>query len=293
LPGVFSNVANKFLLEGYNNVESVWRKICSIRTVNDFKTITSYRLTGDMKYEQVSPDGELKHGKLGEESYTIAAETYGKIFGLTRKDIINDDLGAFNTIRQRLGRGGALKLNEVFWKEFLDNAAFFAAGNNNYISGADSALSSAGLSKGVLTFRKIVDADNNPMGTEPKILLVPPELSTTAEEIYRSTTVNTGGSSASDKVPNANIHAGRYEPLASSYLSNANFTGYSALAWYLLADPADMPVIEVAFLNGQESPTVESAEADFSKLGVEFRGYHDFGVAKKEFRGGIKSKGGA
>jgi hypothetical protein len=35
-------------------------------------------------------------------------------------------------------------------------------------------------------------------------------------------------------------------------------------AWYLLADPQVLPVIEVAFLNGQEQPSIEEAQADFS-----------------------------
>lgn len=47
----------------------------------------------------------------------------------------------------------------------------------------------------------------------------------------------------------------------------------------------------MAFLNGQESPMIETAEVDFQVLGVQMRGYHDFGVALQEPRGGVKSKG--
>jgi hypothetical protein len=47
----------------------------------------------------------------------------------------------------------------------------------------------------------------------------------------------------------------------------------------------------VAFLNGQEAPTIESAEADFNVLGVQMRGYHDFGVNLQDNRGGVKSAG--
>jgi hypothetical protein len=54
-----------------------------------------------------------------------------------------------------------------------------------------------------------------------------------------------------------------------------------------------MPVIESVFLNGQQTPTVEAADADFDTLGIQMRGYHDFGVAKQEYRGGIRSKGAA
>ena len=76
-------------------------------------------------------------------------------------------------------------------------------------------------------------------------------------------------------------------------LHNAAYTGNSSKAWYLLADPNDLPVIEVAFLNGQESPTIETADADFNVLGVQMRGYHDFGVALQDPRGGVKAKGEA
>ena len=47
----------------------------------------------------------------------------------------------------------------------------------------------------------------------------------------------------------------------------------------------------MAFLNGQESPTIETAEADFNQLGIKMRGYHDFGCALQDPRGGLKSKG--
>jgi hypothetical protein len=35
------------------------------------------------------------------------------------------------------------------------------------------------------------------------------------------------------------------------------------------------------------------AEADFNQLGVQFRGYHDFGVDFAEWLAGIKAKGEA
>ncbi|MEX0654867.1 MAG: hypothetical protein WD534_12580 [Phycisphaeraceae bacterium] len=65
--GILSNVANKFLLDGFFSVERTWRNICSVRNVSDFKTVTSYRLIGTDQYEQVAPGGELKHGTLGED----------------------------------------------------------------------------------------------------------------------------------------------------------------------------------------------------------------------------------
>lgn len=291
--GILSNTANKFIRVGFDSVESSWMDIAATRPVTDFKQITTYTLTGDMQYEQVGPDGELKHAKAGEETYTNQADTYGKIFSLTRKDMLNDDLGAVSQVRRRLGRGAALKLNDVFWTEFLDDATFFASGNNNYFDGASSTLQSSSLQTAVQKFRDQTDPDGKPLGVEPAILLVPTALEVDADELYVSTTNNTGGSSTKAKVPNRNTFAGKYRPVVSSYIGNSSYTGSSTTAWYLLADPNDMPVIEVAFLNGRQRPTVESTDANFNTLGIQFRGYHDFGVNKQEHRGGVKSKGAA
>jgi hypothetical protein len=287
--GILSNVANKFLLEGFFSVERVWRSICAVRNVSDFKTVTSYRLVGKDQYEQVAPGGELKQGTLGEETYTNKADTYGLMLSIDRRDIINDDLGAITTVPRKLGRGSGLKINDVFWTAFLNNAAFFSAGNKNFISGADTALGIDGLTKGEVAFMDLVDSDGKPTGVMPAILLVPTALSAMGTQLYKS--VELRDTTANTKFPVANPHQGKFRIEVSRYLSNALYTGNSAKAWYLLADPSDLPVIEMAFLNGQEAPTVETSDADFNMLGIRMRGYHDFGVNLQDPRGGVKSKG--
>lgn len=291
LPGILSNVANKFLVTGFNAVESSWRQITSIRSVRDFKATTSYSLTGGMVYEKIGAGGEIQHATVGELSYSNQADTYGRMFAITRKHIINDDLGALTEIPMKLGRGAALKLNDVFWTEFLDNSSFFTTGHANLASGASSALSSDGLKAAQLKFRKMTDADGLPTGILPRVLLVPSELEITADELMTSYVVNTGGSSTTDKVPNRNVWSNKYQVVTSTYLSNASYTGYSTTGWYLIADPAALPVVETAFLNGRQEPVVETAEADFDVLGIQLRGYYDFGVAKQEYRAGVKFAG--
>ncbi len=97
--------------------------------------------------------------------------------------------------------------------------------------------------------------------------------------------------SAANKYPTFNIHQGKYRLEMSRFLDNPKIPGGSAKAWYLLAEPADLAAIEVVFLNGQESPTIESTDADFSTLGIQLRGYHDFGVAKQDPRAAVKAAG--
>jgi hypothetical protein len=289
--GILSNVANKFLLEGFFSVERTWRNICAVRNVSDFKTVTSYRLIGKDQYELVAPGGELKHGTLGNEQYTNKADTYGLVLSIDRQDIINDDLGAITTVPRKLGRGSGLKINDVFWTTFLNNAAFFTVGNKNYLTGADTALSIDGLTKAEVAFMDQTDSDGKPIGIMPAIALVPTALSAIGSQLYKSLELR--DTTANAKFPIANPHQGKFRVEVSRYLANAQYAGNSAKAWYLLAEPTDLPVIEVAFLNGQESPTIETADADFNQLGVQMRGYHDFGVALQDPRGGVKSKGEA
>lgn len=291
LPNILSNVANKFLLDGFMFTEQAWRKIAAIRNVSDFKAVTSYRLSGGFEYDEVGGDGELKHGKLGEDTFSNQAKTYGKMFSITRQSIINDDLGALTDVPKRIGRGAGLKLNKVFWLCFLDNASFFTAARGNYDDGSDTALGYDAITLAEVLFLNQTDPDGNPVAIAPRTLLVPPALKSAADTLMKSMEIR--DNTANSKTPTQNIHVGKYDVASSVYLSNSTMSGYSTTGWYLLADPNDVPVIEVAFLNGKQEPTVESADADFNTLGIQMRGYHDFGVAKQEYRGGVKMKGTA
>lgn len=287
LPGILSNTANKFLLKGFNAVENTWRSVAAVRSVRDFKQVSSYSLTGGFDYLEVGATGELKHASAGEETYTNQARTYGRLFAITRQDIINDDLGALSQVPQRLGRGAALKLNTVFWTAWLaDNDTFYTAARGNFDDGADSAFDVDGVTAAELLFLNQTDPDGHPLGVTPRILLVPNALYTTANVLIASANLK-----GDTDEPEKNPHTGKFTVVRSSYLSDTTITGYSVTAWWLAADPADLPVIEVAFLNGKQRPTVESADADFNMLGIQMRGYHDFGVSKQEYRAAVKMAG--
>lgn len=284
--GILSNVANKFIIAAFNGVESVWRQISAIRPVNDFKQITSYALTGDLTYQKVGPGGEVKHGTLGEQEYTNQAAMYGKMLGIDYQHLRNDDLDAFSKVNKRLGRGGALTLNTVFWTAFLaGHGTFWAAANGNYLAGTDYAFTLDKLGNADAAWGLRTDPDGQPMGDEAKFLLVPRALSVQNLQYMTSTRISADGNEGEN-----NVLAGKWIPLTSVYLSNSSITGYSASNYYLIADPAETPVIETVFLDGQEMPTVETAEPDLSRMGIMLRGTHAFGVAKQEPRGGYKFK---
>ena len=59
---------------------------------------------------------------------------------------------------------------------------------------------------------------------------------------------------------------------------------------YLFADPSDAPVFEVAFLEGEQQPFMETQDG-WRTDGVEWKVRHDFGVAAIDFRGAVTDAG--
>lgn len=285
VPQILAVNTNNFLLEGFNGVDQTWRLIAKITSVPDFKENTSYRGVGSFTFEQIAADGLIPHGSMEEMDYGNKVDTFAKMFAITRQDIINDNLGVFNDVPKQLGRGGALKLNRIFWIEFLDNSTFFHA---NYANVTTGALGIAGLSNMFATFGKLKGPDGEFLLHTLKYLLVPLELLPTAETLASSRQLNNGSTTAT---ASDNPWVNKFTPITSPYLSDSTIPGYSATAYYGLADPNDIPVIEVAFLDGQETPIVETADVDFNRLGIQMRGYYDFGVRKQEQRGGVRSTG--
>jgi len=291
LTGILSNVANKTMLAAYQAVASVAAQIAAETDVNDFKEVTRYRLTGVGVFEKVGPDGELKSAELGEDSFTNKVETYGRMITLTRQMLINDDLGAFLQIPRIIGRMSALKREEALFELLLSNpGAFFSAGNNNFLSGASTALSIDSLTSAEQAFLDQTDSESKPILLAARTLLVPTSLKVRAQQLMTETRVNELPASAK---PASNPHVGKFTPVATPYLNAQGIAGGSALAWYLFADPADVAAVEIAYLRGRRMPTIESGDTNFNTLGVQWRGFFDFGVSMQDTRAAVKVKGEA
>jgi hypothetical protein len=285
-------VANKFVMEGWNAVDQTCLRISKITPVRNFQQITTVSLTDSVRYEQLGADGEIKHGTLDELTYTNQADTYAKMLAITRKDIINDDVNAFASVPRKLGNGAIKLLNHIFWTEFLGavTANFFGSGNSNINTGvADMSL--GGLDATETVFMNQTNPDGTPLGLMPAILLVPTALKNKALTLMGSQLNALAITSYATGTGDANPFAGRFRVESSPYISVSSYTGSTSSAWWMLANPSDLAVIEIVALNGRVEPTVDSAEADFNTLGIQWRGYSDVGVNLQEYRAGVHADG--
>lgn len=284
LPGILGTVGNKMLLDSFTAVDVVYPRIAQQSDFNNFLTYTQYRLNDVGSFASVGQDGEIKHGSLSEESYTNTLATRGQMLTLTRQQIINDDLGALQQLYGILGRKAVLAVERAVIDAILESSdVFFTSGRGN--KQTSSALSITTLAAAEALMAAQLDADSEPIYAAPKILLVPPGLKYLAQQIFTSAMLGSGSSGS----PTDNPFRGRFQVESSPYLALAALAGSHASTWYLLADPAMLPAVQVAFLRGQRAPTIETADSTFNTLGMQMRCYFDFGVAQVDYRGAVKS----
>lgn len=291
LPEILGDTLGKVAFDAYKAAPQTWRSFCSIKSADDFRTHTGLRLTDSGTMSEIGASGEFKHGSVLESAYPFQVSTYGKILGLTRKDIINDDMSAFDDIPRLFAKTASRTLNDLVYRVLLANAgSHFASGNANLYE-AGSALSGTSLGVALRMLRTQTDANGAPLDLVPKILLVCPELEEVAKGLLLSDYIQLTSDSTG---PTGNVHRNALTLEVEPRLSNATFTGYSATAWYVFTGPGDAPVI-VAFLNGSEAPAVEFFGLDHDKdvLGVSWRVYSDFGAALGDPKAGVKATGAA
>lgn len=270
IPNVLSNIAHKFVLAGFGAVGEGWREISRPVSVTDFKAVKGVRLVMGGLLKPLAKSGELQHVDLSDEARSVQAATKGSIVGITREDLINDDLSVLATIPERFGQMAGRTINkDVFAALSSDGADYGAA-----VTGA---LNLANLAAAYAKALEIKDANGDPIGAMPDRILCAPGSYLTALNIFQSEHL-TG---AKDEKGKSNVMRGILKPVTSPYL---NGTGYRLFN-------ATFPLVDVAFLNGVQTPVVETANADFNQLGIQMRCYYDYGASAGELKAAVYSTG--
>ncbi len=170
-----------------------------------------------------------------------------------------------------------------------DGAALFVAGHGNYYGLGGDPISIATISAADTAMMLQTGVDGSTLiMAQPKFLIVPPSQKTKALQFV---SVNMFAGLATD----VNPFAGRLEVITEPRLETGITIGAataagSALAWYLAADPSQVDILELAMLDGQEGPLVES-RVGFDVDGLEIKCRHDVGAKVIDWRGLYKNDG--
>lgn len=291
-PAVLENVARKSLLKGFTEADEVFDKFTSRGQLTDFKQAKRVGLSEFSDLDEIPEHGEYKQGQFGERSEAIQLATYGKMFGLSRQAIINDDLQVFTDVPRKMGRAAKRTIgNKVFAvltgnPLMGDGIALYAAaappaGHGNLLSGGASALSETSLDSARSKMALQKDVQNKQvLNVRPAYLLVPVGLEGVANRLMASETSPT---QANSKLPN--LVRGMATVIADARLDAASPT-----AWYLFANQSVHDTIEVAYLNGVDTPFMEQ-QIGWNIDGTMWKVRIDAAVKALEWRTQLKSAG--
>lgn len=303
-PLLLAAVAGKTLQAEFAATPTHFERWCAIGSVPDFKEVQRIEFSeiGDLtKIEELGP---YTAAKFKDRKETNRIYTYGKIFGLSRQAVINDDLDGFMRIPRAFARSAARLPQTLAIKKLLENptlvqdsVALFAAGHANLQTGSGYKLDTlahaeAGLKalRGLLGKQRApVHADNADeaayLNLIPRVMLVNAD-----DEFIAAQAVNSTGALQSSNAGIINpINAWRLQVIADQNIANTAWSG-TATQWFLFADPADAPVIEVVFLNGQRTPYME--EEDQTNVDGRFWKVRlDTGANAIGFRGAARADG--
>lgn len=221
-----------------------WRAVTVQAPVGDFRTQERTQIGGFGDLPTVAERGPYTaFADPSDDAATYAVIKRGGKVEVTMEMIKNDDVGALRRMPVELGRAAKRTLFKFVFNFFAANAAIYDtvalyhASHGNLFT---AALDATALAAHRLAMKKQTGRDTAMrMGIGPKFLLVPDDLQEAAVNLFNRSTNN-------DKTF---IQANALEIIPVPSWTDVN-------DWVTVADPMDIPVLEVGFLDGQEEPVL-------------------------------------
>lgn len=285
-PQIFADTANRELRQAYEAAPATLKAVARQTSARDFRARSRLQLSGAPTLEKVNEAGEFKYGSMSEAGESYRIDTFGRIVGISRQAIVNDDVGAFTDLAGKFGQAAAefeaqflvdlLESNSAAGPTMSDGTALFHADHGN-LAGSGAVIGETALSDGRTAMRYQKGLDGRPINAAPRYVLVPPDMETEAEKLLAAI--------QPAKASDVNPFGGKLELLVEARLS-------SAIRYYLVADPARLEGLEFAYLQGAEGPQTET-RAGFEVDGVEVKVRLDFGAGFNDYRGWYQQPGSA
>ncbi|WP_445677595.1 ClpP-like prohead protease/major capsid protein fusion protein [Pseudomonas putida] len=285
---IMLDTAHLSLLAGWEQSEETYHLWTRRGILTDFKPSKRVAMGSFNALREVRPGAEYKYVTTGDRGETIALATYGEMFSITRQAIVNDDLDQLSTIPFKMGQAARATIGDLVYSiltknlKLSDNKALFDASRNNLFTGAESKLSIPAMSraKSAMATQKADGGKGRTLNVRPAFVLVPVALEDTANQLINSTSV-----------PGSDVNAGIINPLKgfAQVIAEPRLDDASTTAWYM-ASKQGTDTVEVAYLNGQDSPYLEQQEG-FTVDGVATKCRIDAGVAPLDSIGLNKSAG--
>ena len=283
-PALLTESGTRALLASYDVAASAFKTVSRRSDAPDFRPISRIRFGNFPGLQEVLEHGEVTFGSSQEAKESYSVKTYARSFGVTRQSLINDDLSALADFTRLAGRAAAeaeagvfialLAQNSGAGPTLSDGDPLFHANHGN-LAGAGGAINVTTLAAARKAIRDQKGLDGStPIGGTPRYLLVGNAKETEGEQVLAALSPT--------QLSNVNPFSGRLELLVEPRLAGN--------VWYVFCDAGSLPVLEYAYLQGQQGPRLKVME-QATVLGVVFQVVHDFGAGVLDHRGCFKNPG--
>lgn len=294
---VWLNVARKILLASSQGIPTTYQHWCKVINVSDFKPTTLYTVDIDGTLAPIGNNGVMEHGRMGDSTFTVQTRTFGKIYGITRVERINDDINAYLSKFVTIGQTVPKTVEQLAYYVLLKGInTYFTAGKGNKITGSDSAFSQEAVKKVCEKYRDRVGFDKQPIAATPDRVIVGTQLDEIATKLYTYEmpvmAYQTGNNGEIRYQAMNNEVKGRLRPIVSPYLSNTaikqtifseeskTFPNQSQTQYFVNCDPnsSEGSAFYIPCLHGNINPHVEAYDFGAGMLGTGVQVYADFNV---------------
>lgn len=280
LPNLLTGVGARTLESKYQVAQSPLVALARKTSLTDFRENARLRAGEFGSLEPLSEHGEIKHASRTDSKNTVQLATFARRIDYTGKSIINDDLSALTDAAEQFGIAAAARDAEELVAvlnanpQMDDNQNLFSAAHDNTV--AFDRIDVNSLSRIRLAMRSIVGLDGvTRLNIAPKYLVVSANMETEAEQFL------------AEYQPQSSDETNPFQ----SKLTLMVEPRLGEWEWFVFADPALAPVLELAHLSGREGPQVESQQA-WDTWGVSFRCIHHVGAAAIGWRGAYRVESG-
>lgn len=284
-PAILANVLNKSLRSAYESTPRTFARWARRATITDFKPVQRTQLGGAPDLTLVPESGEFTYGTIGESAEVYALATYGRIVGITRQVVINDDLDAFTRVPAAFGAAAADLESDIVYSILTGNPAMsdgidlFDADHGNV--GDASVVNEGALAAAYRLMGRQTGLEGRLIRVLPSFIIVPP--GPRSVEARKQMTATTPSSAA-----DVNPYAGRLEVIEEPRL----IPDSGEDPWFLAADPSRIDTVEYAYLEGNEGLFTET-RMGFEVDGMEVKARHDFAAKAIDWRGLFRNPGAA
>ena len=346
------DILDRVLYEYYTAAPITNMPLVKKTTLRDFRLVARYAMDGaTTPWSQVVPPPggtqtfpTLPHGAAepptqramqqaarevlgGTQRVTYQPQMYQGGMSVNWRALINDDLGIFRDMTNRLAIGGRRTIYQYITSLYVDsngpNATLYNSTFANQVTPANGASSTnppfsfQGLLDAITVLERMLDIDGQPIVFDGTIYLwYGPSLHTTVQSTLKAIQADIsvgGGTTNAQGFPSQRLRVANWPvagiiPIQDKYIRlTCTASGTKDTMWGLMYEPASQPrpAIELGFLTGYDTPQlfqkvpntmrvgggVDPMMGDFYTMDQEFKGVLVMGGTQIDGRSTVASTG--